>query len=78
MTERRKIHERVSGSRMQSQEIWFLDQADDGTPVIVHQRLCRDRGDNRFKLVEERNLSVSEVMSEGGKLAKNLWYAMPR
>jgi len=78
MTERRKIYERVSGSRMQSQDIWFLEHDDDGTSVVLHQRLCRDKGENRFRLLEERSLSVGEVMNKGGKLAKNLWYAMPR
>lgn len=78
MAECRKIYERVTGSRMQNQEIWFLDLADDGSSVVLHQRLCRDKGENQFRLVEERNLSVREAMSEGGKLAKNLWFAMPR
>jgi len=78
MPERRKIYERVSGSRMQTQEIWFLDHAEDGSSVVLHQRLCRDKGEDRFKLLEERSLSVREVMNEGGKLAKNLWFTLPR
>jgi hypothetical protein len=77
MAERRKFHERVSGSRNQNQDLWFLVEADDGTYGVLHQRLCRDKGESRFRLLEENNLSVREVMSEGGKLAKDLWYAMP-
>lgn len=77
MAERRKIHERVSGSRMQNQDVWFLIREDDGKAVVVHERLCREKGAKAFKRVEERCMSVGEAMSLGGKLAKNLWYAIP-
>ena len=77
MAERRKIHERVSGSRMQNQDVWYLIRGDDGGAVVLHQRLCRDKGKKEFRRVDERSMSVREAMSKGGKLAKNLWYAMP-
>ena len=77
MAECRKIHERISGSRMQNQEIWFLIKGDDGETVVLRERLCRDKGEKRFRRVEQRRMSVREAMSEGGKLAKNLWYALP-
>lgn len=77
MAECKKVHERVSGSRMQNQEVWFLIKGDDGEAVVLRERLCRDKGEKQFRLVEERRMSVGEAMSEGGKLAKNLWYALP-
>jgi hypothetical protein len=77
MAARRKIHERVSGSRMQNQDVWFLIKEDDGEAVVVHERFCREKGEKEFRRVDERRMSVGEAMSQGGKLAKNLWYAIP-
>ena len=77
MAERRKIHERVSGSRRQNQDLWFLIREDDGSAVVVHERFCREKGERAFRRVEERCMSVAEAMSQGGKLAKNLCYAIP-
>lgn len=78
MAKRRKVYARVSGSRMQNQDIWSLIQGDDGETLVLHERLCREKGEKKFSLVEERRMSVREAMSGGGKLAKNLWYAMPQ
>jgi hypothetical protein len=77
MAVRRKVYERVSGSRMQNQDVWFLIKEDDGEAVVVHERSCREKGQKEFRPVDERRMSVGEAMSQGGKLAKNLWYAIP-
>jgi hypothetical protein len=62
---------------MQNQDVWFLIKEEDGKAVVVHERFCREKGENEFRRVEERRMSVGEAMSQGGKLAKNLWYAIP-
>jgi hypothetical protein len=77
MAEPRKIHESISGSRTQHREVWSLIKADDGKTIVLHERFCRDKGERKFRRIEERQISVLEAMSEGGKLAKNLWEAMP-
>lgn len=77
MAEPRKIHECVSGSRTQHREVWSLIKADDGTTLVLHERFCRDKGEKRFRRIEERQMTVHEAMSGGGKLAKNLWEAKP-
>jgi hypothetical protein len=77
MAERRMIHERVSGLRMQNQDVWCPVREDDGRAVVIHERLCREEGEKAFRRVEERCTSVGEATSQGGKLAGILGYAIP-
>lgn len=77
MAVRRKIDERVSGSPMQNQDMWFLIKEDEGEAMVVQERFCREKGEKEFRRVDERRMSMGEAMSQGGKLAKNLWYAIP-
>lgn len=77
MTERHKIHEFLSGSRSQNKDVWFLIKEDDGQMLVLHERCCREKGARQFTPVERTSMSVREAMCKGGKLAKNLWYAVP-
>lgn len=77
MVEHSKIHERVFGSRMQNQDVWFLIKEDNGNLLVLHERRIREKGEKSFSKVEQERMSVREAMCKGGKLAKNLWYAVP-
>ena len=77
MTERHRIHELVSGSKNQTKDVWFLVKEDDGHMLVLHERCCREKGTRRFTPVAQTSMSLREAMCKGGKLAKNLWYAVP-
>jgi uncharacterized membrane protein YcaP (DUF421 family) len=77
MTEHSKIHERVFGAKKQNQDVWFLVKETDGQLSVLHERRVREKGQRQFNPVARNHMSVSQAMCHGGKLAKNLWYALP-
>lgn len=76
MTELTKIHERVFGAKKQNKELWFLVKDPDGQLSVVHEHFIREKGRRQFAPVAQKRMSVEEAMCNGGKLAKNLWYAL--
>ena len=77
MTELNKIHERVFGARKQNKDLWFLVKDTDGQLSVLHEQRIREKGQKQFAPVAQKRMSVQEAMCHGGKLAKNLWYALP-
>lgn len=78
MTELSKIHERVFGAKKQNKELWFLVKDPDGQLSVIHEQSIREKGQRQFAPVAQNRMSVEEAMCHGGKLAKNLWYALPQ